>query len=845
MKRIWSFPNNGTPTIRYFDTQTSQSYSLYVTTQQRQQMDNPANGWQIYDIDLQIWRSLIGHLEPIFFNVPIHTVVHEKCDGTTFKTYKVDNHTWPNPDLDVVDVVDYPNCGFIINDITIIDLLVLENETNYTVTVIAQSYNGVTGYSCINPTPAFIQVSNVFTLPPGDYIFYAIDALGFIAQRALHLPEIAAYNPRWSFVFKDYEGNQHNCYIFELGYEGAVNVLSHVGATPMRIRYGKGGGEDIGNPILGSECVLQLESQTDREFIDLTSNNPERFKFEHYINNVLNWSGNIATDVYSESYTTPPYSVSVTFRDGLAELKDVDFLQENGDFYDGILSEFFIIKQALKRTKLRIPINTFVNLFEQEISTSEDPLTQIYLRADAFYSEDGKPDSFYDVLKSILEKYYCRIFQANGKWNVININEYTSSYDRIRYDKNGYILGTENFNPVLNITPPTILEDIIQWSNNDQSLNPVPAYSQIKLIFNIRQFGNIIRNGEFTQIDDIGFKYWTDIFGILRKESTFTNGKNKTIAVIDGDATNESTDQYISANEKELVDISSGISFIFKSKFKLIPVSPNPVNYFVKFRLKIGPYFFDNTTNLWSTTESFIIFNQNDFSIDDFSEVEIKTPPISINEGTVDLRIYQAAATSFGDDIEKMIIDSISVNIVGNTDPIPDSEEIIQQNSNGAQNTKLEKTIKWGDLNQYSNPSIRIVNVMYNTSDILFNADNITSAWKRGGTDDEYLPLLTLLSDYYMVQYQSSSNKLNGKLYSQFILSMCNSFVDPNMSDAPFMPVSMDIDYKKCEYGIEMVQLKNYSDERLNFRLLETGEKRLLQNSGFSGIESSRLLEDN
>lgn len=849
MRLIFGFVSQGvsTPIFYYYDTVTL-SVGFVKTPNLGVLYNTQGPGiYQVYDEvpgqGFSWWRALKStdtNLNPNN-TTPNGTYIHSFCVTSSGKNTgdKITITRASSSTVTTTTTQDLDSCTVEINNISIVDLIVTQNETDYTVKVIAQSYNGIIGYS-INDVS--YQVSNVFTLLPGSYVFYAKDSLLYKASKSLILEEIQNYSSRWSFVFKDYEGNKHNCYILQEGYNGENEVLEKVGSTPITIRFGKGGSEDIGTPIIGSECILQLESDTDRKFVELTGGSQSKFRLEHYINGELNWSGNIATDVYSEPYTTPPYTVTVSFRDGLAELKDKDFLQDNGDPFTGLVSEKFLIKEALKKTGLKLPIYTYINLLEENADQEEDTITQIHLKAEAFYNNDGEPDSWFEVLESLLEKYFSRIVQAKGRWNIVNINEYVDSYTFNKYTYEGEPIGAEAFNPVVNITPPQIKNNVIQWTNNDQSLEPIPAYSEVKIIHEIEKFESIIRNGDFSEQTESGFKYWNDDFGHLFKETTIINGKQKTTMVLQGGGSNFIESQYIYADQVEIIGGSSGLSFSMNLKFKVIPIG-SPTGYKLRLRLKIGPNYFDRSTNAWSQTEAFIDLTSSDFALNKSQEVALEIPALSISAESLDLRIYQASATTNEVQIEKTIIENVSLFITGDVSSIPEEDEYLELNTNGSQSAKFEKKVKWGDVSKYISATSRIKNVLFNTGEITLSDTQVTSGWKRGGTEDGYIPLLTLLADYYMVQYQTTSNRITGKLYSSQVLSMLNSFVDPNAGDNVFIPSSMDIDYKRCEYKVDIVQLKNYADERLEFRLLENGKKRLLEISGFAGIESARLLE--
>ena len=170
--------------------------------------------------------------------------------------------------------------------------------------------------------------------------------------------------------------------------------------------------------IMGSAATLILNSDRDRQFIDLYQIEVGAVRLDVYRNGSLYWSGTLDTELYEEPYISEKnYDVEITFSDfAILERKDCN------------LTGFKTMRQVLDACLEATGIQ-FEELV-QHISTSRTGVTPANLLAndkivcDNFYDEDGEAMSLMEVLEGILKPYDLHIRQKAGKiylwdWNAL------------------------------------------------------------------------------------------------------------------------------------------------------------------------------------------------------------------------------------------------------------------------------------------------------------------------------------------------------------------------------------------------------------------------------------------
>ena len=207
--------------------------------------------------------------------------------------------------------------------------------------------------------------------------------------------------------------------------------------------------------IMSSAATLRLNSDSDRQFIDMYTIEVGSVRLDVYCNGALYWSGTLDTELYEEPYSFQKnYDVELTFSDfAVLERKDCTL--------SGFKSIREIIDFCLEATGVQ-----YSDLV-QHISTSRSGVAAANLLnndtvvSDNFYDEDGEPMSLMEVLEGVLKPYDLHIRQKAGKiylwdWNALcNVQS-----ERIVWDSDDAVLSVDAvYNKVkINFSPYQIKE---------------------------------------------------------------------------------------------------------------------------------------------------------------------------------------------------------------------------------------------------------------------------------------------------------------------------------------------------------------------------------------------------
>ena len=237
-----------------------------------------------------------------------------------------------------------------------------------------------------------------------------------------------------------------------------VGSLEFDADQPLVIEWGNKSKEEV---ICGATATLKIISPGDRTYEDLYSIDVGRVRLDVYRNNVLYWSGCIDTEFYEEPYEQlNGYTVSLSFTDlGVLDRLKYD-LANMQTLYD-------VVSYCIGRCGINCG-----GIDDSLISTSLTPsgsalsLTDIKVRSDNFYDEDGEALTLGEVIEGILQPLALRMIQRAGKVYIYDINGlYTKAAKKqIVWDGSSQTLGVD-----------VVYNDAkITWSTYAQSGNLSP-----------------------------------------------------------------------------------------------------------------------------------------------------------------------------------------------------------------------------------------------------------------------------------------------------------------------------------------------------------------------------------
>ena len=241
-----------------------------------------------------------------------------------------------------------------------------------------------------------------------------------------------AYLERYYFTFNETQ-DKRNPLVFN-SYE--VKILEKDGYTaaeeiqavenPVQINY-QNTSELILDPFIGSEATLNLIATIDFQLQNLYTEDELRWLIEIYRNSSVIWRGFIIPDGCQESFTFAPYTISVNAVDTLGLLKNLAYVQNDGNFWLGKQSYIDVIYNCLNRVAIPdINIYTCVNIYEEDYPSTDidDPLALTFVNAETYLKSDNiNPLNCDEVLKNVMQVWTARIIQSEGDWYIYRPNE--------------------------------------------------------------------------------------------------------------------------------------------------------------------------------------------------------------------------------------------------------------------------------------------------------------------------------------------------------------------------------------------------------------------------------------
>lgn len=206
-----------------------------------------------------------------------------------------------------------------------------------------------------------------------------------------------------------------------------------------------------------------IENTTHDSFItEVMTAQEERFTLQVYKDTVLYWSGVLLPDQVTKEDEYYPYVVELTFSDGIARLKDIDY---TGDGYDGRVTLLQHVLNCLSRTGVPVLYGasdpylvTAINWYDVRHVYQQSRCTLAYtnLAYEVFREIDNDGNVEYkscgEVLEMILRTFNARIQMVGGKYHITQVMDNNRTYFYTRtFDKSGNLLSSTATNFKLTI----------------------------------------------------------------------------------------------------------------------------------------------------------------------------------------------------------------------------------------------------------------------------------------------------------------------------------------------------------------------------------------------------------
>ena len=297
---------------------------------------------------------------------------------------------------------------------------------------------------------------------------------------------------RYRSTFYSTEGTSYQIDIYDADSSVGSPTTFNTYGEGFSLSY-KGVDKDIHAPVIASsvEFYMAIEDAAAQTLLnDILTAQEKRFFLQIYKGGSFYWGGVILQDLGSVIDESLPSQVNLQAVDGIGYLKNFNYgdvnitedtlfptavfsnagyktcIEHLANIFEGLL----VIFTDSPYPSLTNILSTAVNFYEDNMysgspATSLDPLAQTKINHQAFIelpeneNEYQKAVTYYQVLEQICLIFNARFYFADGKWNLININQNSNaSYNRRFYTYSGVdtsplltYTSTESFSPNITI----------------------------------------------------------------------------------------------------------------------------------------------------------------------------------------------------------------------------------------------------------------------------------------------------------------------------------------------------------------------------------------------------------
>jgi hypothetical protein len=435
-----------------------------------------------------------------------------------------------------------------------------------------------------------------------------------------------SYGLRYKIIQKLRDETDLVCNIYLSEYTDTI--ITNYQATSIQIQPNSSNDEPLPT-ILSSQLNISFVISTQNDFDNfpvLLSTDDRKYYVELVNNSNIMWVGFLFNDYVKIPFTTGYLEVDLIAIDGISFLQSIPYKPAFNESVNDIQTILKTIADGLNLinypTQLLLLTSCSyyaASMLNRGDSTNYEPFNQTYQ-----YRRDYLGQNYYDIINNIITSFGCRLFQADGMWQIININEIAES---TRY------FTTYIINPSISISVSGILNkqvtiqpyvlNNVHFINNSQNKLIRKGYNLIELDGKMTSATNYVHNGDF-KIFDLSLSNplsgWTFASYGTYSSANFVqlNDNSNSVELISGTASSDYAYLQIGAS----VAPTYFKPFMVRPSFTLsfdgnMGGGSSGQNGLVEISLlsTTGTTYYYNSSNNWQNTQTFytIINNQSLF----------------------------------------------------------------------------------------------------------------------------------------------------------------------------------------------------------------------------------------
>ena len=204
--------------------------------------------------------------------------------------------------------------------------------------------------------------------------------------------------------------------IAERGYEGSAEEMTFAGDEPIIITW-EARGDEFYAPVKASEATINILCKDNFHYLSLFTSDARQFRVSIFRSGALYWRGFVTADLYSETFTAPPYTVTIKAVDGFNLLESYIFKDLMSIGTSGRLSLWNLTTRCLDLLELDMEVSDWLDLYGEGMNEGVSPLRQTYIDLERLYYVYEEP-TYRDILELCLLPFAGQIFQSSGALHI-------------------------------------------------------------------------------------------------------------------------------------------------------------------------------------------------------------------------------------------------------------------------------------------------------------------------------------------------------------------------------------------------------------------------------------------
>jgi hypothetical protein len=608
------------------------------------------------------------------------------------------------------------------------------------------------------------------------------------------------------------------------------------GQSPIELSYPNGEFEKM-NPIRESKMRIKILTKN-VNYENFTILYDTQYKVKLYVNDTLEWLGWLDNDLITEPFLDVPVEMELSANDGLSILKTTDLQTQSGDQMWGLYRMKEFIANALYRTKLDLDFVSFINMYPESTLERDSVVPASYdwdafffsqIYATTFLKGPRDFDDCYQVLSKIMQSFGCTLFQARGKWYIVQTNDRIANVlDGTIRDYTGAATGIAmNQNFAISVG----LNEITKLINADALVSIEKPFKEVAIKHKFDVPPTYFRNFDLLDLaadaySGVAPAYWTAVpqelnqYGYINQGEVFVDLEAGTNAEIRRGLKFQggSTTRPSGAKRSTLYPVNKGdeINFSYSVKYNIPYFKFSGQWCYVLFVSESGQQYYMDDVGLWimpgnpprAIGPAYVPIGYNYNRNEDrrFWKTVSKTSKPVPGNGTISIILTGRPQILEDGFIYDVFFKDIEFSVKTSFNELTEVDGY-EQKSDASANLKNKFDAEIFIANA---PNI-------STQGSLLRSNFINAAnWKYKGGSSPIMPFAKYITRAYWRTMWRNFMRIEGRLYDLYqgsrLLSPLNSIEFTEVEDKEFMLTTLQMDIRQETSEFTMIELRDTSN---------------------------------